>query len=545
MIQFNKCALKNSILDQWIQTNVNVLLIGEKGVGKTAQIRDAFERNKVKYAYFTGATLDPWIHLLGIPKAVHDPETGQDKMKFVLPENLDENVEAIYCDEWNRTNSIVRNALLELQQFKSINGRKFPKLRMVWGSINPPKNKELDNDDPEYDVEELDPAQLDRFHVIVELPNEPNVQYFSSKFGKYKGEILCKWWKEQPKEAHKILSPRRLEYVGEMYEKGLDVKYMLPMSANTQDLISKLGVDEESAKVKQALEQPTDKNMKELFSNNSITLRWMELLKKEKYWKYWKYADKELISQRIHNDEIFQNYAIHESLKGNTLYKEIISEIQQSSSTEIVGKILTVLSSSGIVAKPKESLADFIIDDDNPLEIDPTTPLVSTKNNGKSTLFCESPDIPSRFRSAHTSYAPSELKMNTNYRLSLLTNLHSNFYANAVKNAHLVINFVMSCVMSLQKDTINRSEDRAKNINELVGSTIVLAKNTLTPEQYIRLQKHLEKAKDKLYANKFDCFLPKNEYIPLDSNFIKKVTEIRRALEKQQFNECRGTTIVC
>jgi hypothetical protein len=154
MIKFNKCKLNSEILDQWVKTEVNVLLIGEKGVGKSHHIINTFDRNNLKYAYFSGATLDPWIHLLGIPKAKIGAD-GKEKMEFILPENLDDDVEAIFCDEWNRTNKVVRNALLELQQFKSINGRKFPKLKMVWGAVNPPKGE--DDDSSDYDVDELDP----------------------------------------------------------------------------------------------------------------------------------------------------------------------------------------------------------------------------------------------------------------------------------------------------------------------------------------------------------------------------------------------------
>jgi predicted GTPase len=62
MIKFNKCKLNPEILDQWILADVNVLLVGEKGVGKSLQVIDSFKRNNLKFAYFSGATLDPWIH---------------------------------------------------------------------------------------------------------------------------------------------------------------------------------------------------------------------------------------------------------------------------------------------------------------------------------------------------------------------------------------------------------------------------------------------------------------------------------------------------
>jgi len=47
-------------LDNWIKYNQNVLMIGKHGVGKTALIKKAFERNGLKWRYFSAATMDPW-----------------------------------------------------------------------------------------------------------------------------------------------------------------------------------------------------------------------------------------------------------------------------------------------------------------------------------------------------------------------------------------------------------------------------------------------------------------------------------------------------
>ena len=40
-------------------------------------------------------------------------------------------------DEFSRAHKKVRNAVMELIQFKSINGRKFKNLKIVWAAINP------------------------------------------------------------------------------------------------------------------------------------------------------------------------------------------------------------------------------------------------------------------------------------------------------------------------------------------------------------------------------------------------------------------------
>ena len=64
-------------------------------------------------------------------------------------------------DELNRAHLRVLNAVLEIIQFKSINGELLPNLKMVWAAINPPES--------DYQVEDLDPALVGRFHMYVKI----------------------------------------------------------------------------------------------------------------------------------------------------------------------------------------------------------------------------------------------------------------------------------------------------------------------------------------------------------------------------------------
>jgi hypothetical protein len=91
---------------------------------------------------------------------------------------------------------------MELIQFKSINGRKFPNLKVVWAAINP------SDDDEEYDVEELDGAQIDRFQVRIKVPFFPDIEYFENKFGKDWSKSAHEWWNGMPDKAKKLVSPR-------------------------------------------------------------------------------------------------------------------------------------------------------------------------------------------------------------------------------------------------------------------------------------------------------------------------------------------------
>lgn len=189
-----------NIIKHAAQNNFNVLLVGGHGVGKTAMVMEVFDDLGWVWKYFSASTIDPWVDLVGVPKE------HNGVLELVRPATLDfENVEAIFLDEYNRAPKKVRNAVMELIQFKSINGKKFPKLKVVMAAINPD-----DDDEVSYDVEKLDPAQLDRFHIHLPVPNDPCPYYFKRAHGNI-GTLAVKWWQEQTVEVKKLISPRRLE----------------------------------------------------------------------------------------------------------------------------------------------------------------------------------------------------------------------------------------------------------------------------------------------------------------------------------------------
>jgi hypothetical protein len=519
MIKFNKCKLNSEILDQWVNASVNVLLVGEKGVGKSHQIIETFKRNKLKYAYFSGATLDPWIHLLGIPKAKID-ENGREKMEFVLPENLDHDVEAIFCDEWNRTNKVVRNALLELQQFKSINGRKFPNLKMVWGAVNPPKNEE-DESSGEYDVDELDPAQLDRFHVVVELPNEPDSSYFKNKYGDFHGRILIDWWKEQPKEALKILSPRRLDYVGECFKKGLDIKYLLPVSANFKELIKKLSLDETQELINMLLNNPTEEGMRDFLKDDKNFLKYKNKLKNENYWKFWKYVSKEFITEEIKINQNFQNYSIYQTLTKDPIYREIFTEIAKSNPNHVCVKILkSLLNQNYIVEQPMNAM-NFVGNQSNFVIIN-----VSNSNQPDAFSDCmyqwNGINKPKKYDCSNTIYniTTSDRRKAMICAVNCLKN---------ISNKHHFINFMMSNLRSMQKATIQND----KNFLKLLGNACVFAKEELSEEELKQFVNDLNANTSKISSNRIQEFI---NYINgkcasvLPESFLKKLQDIRSVL---------------
>lgn len=229
-------------LDFFIKHNMNVLFRGKHGVGKTSIIKDAFARNDVKFRYFSASTMDPWVDFIGIPK--EKEEEGQTFLELVRPKEfaLDQ-VEALFFDEFNRAPDKVRNAVMELIQFRSINGKKFKNLRMVWAAINPK------DEEGKYDVHELDPAQEDRFVVHIDLAYAPDKKYFVTKYGGRVAEGAIKWWNSLPQDTKDLVSPRRLDEAINFYQIGGKMSHILPAKTNVSKLVQAIASEDSKSKI--------------------------------------------------------------------------------------------------------------------------------------------------------------------------------------------------------------------------------------------------------------------------------------------------------
>lgn len=276
---FYKRYSMNTKIDSWIKNKQNVLFIGKHGVGKTAIVKEAFDRHKLNYRYFSASTMDPWVDFIGVPKEqkIEDhseplslikdlcrinkklgmewiiknwglsEEAALEVTNYVSAANKDTSylelikpkvfatgeIEALFFDEFNRSPKKVRNAVMELLQFKSINGHVFPNLKIIWAAINPE-----DDDTNIYDVEKIDPAQKDRFHVFVTMPYKPNADWFRDRYGNKLADSAIQWWNEL--ENKDEVSPRRLQYALDAYLIKGDLRDILPPSSNISKLIDSL-----------------------------------------------------------------------------------------------------------------------------------------------------------------------------------------------------------------------------------------------------------------------------------------------------------------
>jgi len=330
-------------LVQYFKLSKNVLLEGKHGTGKTSLITEVFSKHCKNWLYFSGSTLDPWVDFIGVPKEVE--RNGQNVLTFVLPERMaDDTVEAIFIDEYSRSHKKVRNGVMELIQFKSINGRKFPNLKVVWAAVNP-----ADDEEDSYDVDQPDPAQLDRFQIYIKVPYAPEYEYFKSKFGIKYATSAIEWWNGLPKEAKKLVSPRRLDYALELYKEGGDLFDVLPDKSNPTKLLVTLQIGSLEAKVKELFEQKNGKETKKFFLSENNFQGALPIIKKNK--EYVQFFLPLLNNERL-SSVFFTETKLQEFILANSqLFKEPLEEISKLKAIDpqILGNINRALKKIGTV----------------------------------------------------------------------------------------------------------------------------------------------------------------------------------------------------
>lgn len=309
----NKC-------DSWIAANQNVLFIGKHGVGKTAIIKNAFERNKLRWKYFSASTMDPWTDFVGIPKETTSIVDGKSvtHLQFIKPlEFATGEIEAIFFDEFNRSPKKVRNAVMELLQFKSINGEKFPKLKIIWAAINP------DDENNSYDVEKCDPAQYDRFHVHKNIDYKPDADYFRNKFGEVLADSCISWWIELDDSQKNLVSPRRLEYALDAFVDNRDLRDILPRETNISKLLQILKNGPTHDKLSEFIKNNSKEEARIWLQNENNFASAIKYIAESKYLTTWflPLFTKEKIVSLMSNDEKIRKFIF------NNLTEEIFSDV--------------------------------------------------------------------------------------------------------------------------------------------------------------------------------------------------------------------------
>jgi hypothetical protein len=200
------------------------MLSGPPGVGKTQIIRDAISALELRLKYFSAPTLDPWADFVGIPMpTLRETDGGmKHRLEFIRPADV-EHAEVMFFDELNRSHPKVQNAVMELVQFRAINGVHMHNLKCVVAAINPT--------DGSARLSELDCALTDRFDIHLEVHAEPDAAYLTDRSGiaPKTAAALVEWWQHDlTADLRKQISPRRLEKLAVLYAAGIALDAGLP-----------------------------------------------------------------------------------------------------------------------------------------------------------------------------------------------------------------------------------------------------------------------------------------------------------------------------
>jgi MoxR-like ATPase len=138
-----------------------ILLEGIHGIGKSQCIEDYFTKQKYRMVtLFLGQMADAG-DLIGLPDREDSKETGYKHTIFCPPfwwPKSDEEKFILFLDELNRGKPEVMQCIMDMVLHRKLMGKDLPKGCKLIGAMNPL------SDDGYYQVDELDPALLDRFN---------------------------------------------------------------------------------------------------------------------------------------------------------------------------------------------------------------------------------------------------------------------------------------------------------------------------------------------------------------------------------------------
>jgi hypothetical protein len=301
-------------------------------------MKEVLEEAGINYVYFSASTMDPWVDFIGIPKERKDGDGSESYLELVRPRNFAEDkVEAIILDEFNRSHKKVRNAVMELIQFKSINGKKFNNLKVIWAAINP------HDEDETYSVEKLDPAQFDRFQIKMYFDNMPDMQYFAGKYGVEWAEIAIDWFKKaiahfnemKKKNAAEALdiyeiSPRTLDYALQVFKDGGEIRDTLPSIYNVGELQRELSQGSTASLLKKHFESGDTVQAKAFINKVNVIENAMPLLlKNEKYRDFFiPLVGSEDLVRFITKEDALLEYVIKPEVIAT--YKDVLETVEKS-----------------------------------------------------------------------------------------------------------------------------------------------------------------------------------------------------------------------
>jgi F0F1-type ATP synthase delta subunit len=141
-------------------TNQAILLEGIHGIGKSEVVTSLFKKKGTRVVTLFLGQLSDAGDAIGLPYHSED-ENGNKVTEFAPPAwwpfDMEEKL-LIFLDELNRAKPELMQCIMDMVLNRKLNGRSLPHNTRIIAGMNPL------NDDGYYQVDELDPALLDRFN---------------------------------------------------------------------------------------------------------------------------------------------------------------------------------------------------------------------------------------------------------------------------------------------------------------------------------------------------------------------------------------------
>ena len=152
-----------------LATENPMLLIGKHGSAKSFILERISEALKLNYRFYN-ASLINYDDLVGIPI----PSKDKKSLEYISNSTSIWDAEVVFIDEINRTKPELQNKLFPIIYDKRVQGIDLKKLKYRFAAMNPAyvddEDEENENEVSYFGAMPLDPALVDRFPYIIEVP---------------------------------------------------------------------------------------------------------------------------------------------------------------------------------------------------------------------------------------------------------------------------------------------------------------------------------------------------------------------------------------
>ena len=210
--------------------------------------------------------------------------------------------------------------------------------RLYGAAINPDDDEEFN-----YDVDALDPAQEDRFHVQIDVPYKPDVIWFRDTFGKQLANSAVSWWNELPPKVQNHVTPRRLEYALKVYGAKGNLRHVLPTSSNVSKLMRVLSdgpVEEKLVALESRKKLVEARDFIRVENNYRDGLPYIVKSKKLREFFVPLFGKEKLSNLMATETEVYK-LAVEQITKKDTKFTEIAKEIVTANQNKKLAKQLT------------------------------------------------------------------------------------------------------------------------------------------------------------------------------------------------------------